>query len=193
MFVLLSACCYISRTLIVLSTFVFLSSITALDAANGTESDIDSLITGAIEGRETGLPIPRFVSLKAKRTNMRVGPSLDHRISWVFVRPGVPVEVLEEFEVWRRIRDAEGQDGWVHHAMLSSKRTAIIDPERKGRYVLVYKLPQDNSQKTAKLASGVFSNLMSCEDDWCRIRGQNYQGWVKSGTLWGVYPGEPIR
>lgn len=158
-----------------------------------SEPDIDSLITGAIEGKETGLPLPRFVSLKAKRTNMRVGPSFDHRISWVYVKSGVPVEVVQEFEVWRLIRDAEGQEGWVHKALLSAKRIAIIAPWADGAYVHVHDTPLTRSATVAKLQSGVYANIDRCERDWCEVRGRSYSGWVSKSDLYGVYPHEELK
>ena len=157
-------------------------------------SGIDRLIAGAIQGKETGLPLPRFVSLKAKRTNMRVGPSFDHRISWVFVKPGVPVEVIQEFDVWRLIRDADDQEGWVHKSLLSSNRVAIVAPWSRGEsYVNVHKNPLRNAAKTAKLQSGVYAEIVSCEGSWCELEGRNYAGWVPAAELYGVYPGEKVK
>src|SRR5262249_12035580 len=82
-------------------------------------------------GAGGGLPIPRFVSLKAGRVNVRAGPTKDHDVAWVYTRSGLPVEVTAEFENWRRIRDWEGAEGWVYHSMLSGKRTAIVSAATK--------------------------------------------------------------
>src|SRR5947209_2486351 len=82
-------------------------------------------------GSATGLPIPRYVSLKSDRVNLREGPSKDHRTSWVFQRAGLPVEITAEFEIWRKIRDSEGAEGWVLHSLLSGRRTALVLPSRK--------------------------------------------------------------
>jgi SH3-like domain-containing protein len=76
----------------------------------------------ASTGKVTGLPVPRYVSLKTDRVNLREGPSKDHRTAWVFQRAGLPVEIVAEFETWRRIRDAEGTEGWVLHSLLSGRR-----------------------------------------------------------------------
>lgn len=84
-------------------------------------------------GPVTGLPVPRFVSLKSDRVNLREGPSKDHRTIWIFQRAGLPVEVTAEFDIWRRIRDSEGSEGWVLHSLLSGRRTAIVAPWKKGR------------------------------------------------------------
>ena len=191
--VLVSKFAYFRFPTIVSSILCALSILIVPAAKAQDASDIDSLIVGAIQGKETGLPLPRFVSLKAKRTNMRVGPSFDHRISWVFVKPGVPVEVIQEFEVWRLIRDSEFQEGWVHKALLSSNRVAIVAPWSKDAYVDMHKAPLRNAAKTAKLQSGVYAEIVNCEDSWCQLEGVNYAGWVPAEQLYGVYPGEKVK
>lgn len=165
----------------------------SISKADGIQGGIDSLITGAIQGKETGLPLPRFVSLKGKRTNMRIGPSFDHRISWVYVKQGVPVEVTEEFEIWRKIRDSDGQEGWVHKALLSYRRAAIVAPWADKDYFPLYRDPAPKAQKTAKLQAGVYSKLEECRNDWCKISGDKFSGWVRIENLWGAYPGEIVK
>ena len=76
----------------------------------------------------SGLPVPRFVSLKAGRVNVRIGPGEDYKIAWVFTRPGLPIEVIQEFANWRRIRDSDGTVGWVFQSLLAGKRTAVVAP-----------------------------------------------------------------
>lgn len=183
----------LTQLIFVLSIFAFLSNDISSTQAGEKSAGIDDLIAGAIQGTDTGLPLPRFVSLKTKRTNMRIGPSLDHRISWVFVKPGVPVEVVQEFEVWRRIRDADGQEGWVHKVMLSYKRKAIVAPWAGEKYFPLHKKPLSESRETAKLQSGVYSDIESCRDEWCQVSGNNYSGWVRKNNLWGVYADESVR
>ena len=84
-------------------------------------------------GTVTGLPLPRFVSLKSDEVNARVGPGADYQIAWVFRRAGLPVEVLGEFENWRQIRDSSGSTGWVNAALTSARRTAVVAPWAKDR------------------------------------------------------------
>lgn len=182
--------------LFVLSLSAFVSFNIQASKADDTKGDIDVLITGAIQGKETGLPLPRFVSLKGNRTNMRVGPSFDHRIAWVYVKKGVPVEVIQEFEIWRKIRDADGQEGWVHKALLSHRRAAIVAPWERSeevKYFPLYKKPTPKASMAAKLEAGVYSKLEECKKEWCKISGFNYSGWVRGENLWGVYPGESIE
>ncbi len=176
-----------------LQILFLLSSQVVLAEENKAKSSIDSLIAGATIGQSTGLTLPRFVSLKGKRTNMRVGPSLDHKIEWVYIKKGLPVEIIEEFEVWRKIRDVDGQEGWVHKALLSSRRNVIIAPQAKGDFFSILRKPKETSSVVAKLEGGVFATVEKCERNWCLIRGNQYKGWLQDKNIWGVYPNEIIK
>ncbi len=88
----------------------------------------------------SGLPLPRFVSLKAEKVNVRRGPSSDHAVAWVFQRKGMPVEIVAEFDNWRRIRDSDGEEGWILQNMLSGRRTAVVAPWRKGQTMALYQV-----------------------------------------------------
>src|SRR5918998_4214385 len=114
------------------------------------------------EGRKgTGLPVPRYVSLKTDRVNLREGPSKDHRTAWVFQRAGLPVEIIAEYETWRRIRDAEGTEGWVLHSLLSGRRTALVMPWARGEGAPVELLDrtEDRGGVVARLQPGVIVNI----------------------------------
>ena len=100
---------------------------------------------GQTVGRVSGLPVPRFVSLKADKTNLREGPSKDHRTTWVYQRAGLPVEITAEFGMWRKVRDSDGTEGWVLHNLLSGRRTAIVAPWKKDSIFTLYIRPGDNS------------------------------------------------
>ncbi|MEM8797284.1 MAG: SH3 domain-containing protein [Pseudomonadota bacterium] len=177
----------------VLSTFPLLSNDISAAYAQDEESAIDNLIAGAIKGSATGLPLPRFVSLKAKRTNLRVGPSFDHRIEWIYVKPGLPVEVIQEFDVWRRIRDLDGQEGWVHRSLLGAGRHAVVAPWQGDAFFAVHEEPDQQSRKRAELEAGVLAEIRHCNGTWCRVRGERYDGYMKAENLWGVYPDEVIE
>ncbi len=139
-------------------------------------------------GQSTGLPIPRYVSLKSDRVNLREGPSKDHRTSWVFQRAGLPVEITAEFENWRRIRDSEGTEGWVLQSLLSGRRTGIVAPWKRGEVIPIYVKPVEGAGLSAKLQSGVQGVLRKCDAQWCRITGEGYDGYIPKVLLWGVYP-----
>ena len=141
-------------------------------------------------GQSTGLPIPRYVSLKSDRVNLREGPSKDHRTSWVFQRAGLPVEITAEFENWRRIRDAEGTEGWVLQSLLSGKRTALVAPWKRGDVFPIFAKPLEGAGVAAKLQSGVLGSIRKCDGTWCRISGDGYDGFIQQTVLWGVYPGD---
>ena len=150
-------------------------------------------ITGSIEATgSTGLPIPRFVSLKAEKVNVRRGPSSDHAVAWVFQRKGMPVEIVAEFENWRRIRDSDGEEGWILQNMLTGKRTAVVAPWRHGAAMPLYSKASTSSALVAKVSAGVVSDVSSCTGEWCAITAGGYAGWIEQAMLWGVYPGEPV-
>jgi SH3-like domain-containing protein len=140
----------------------------------------------------SGLPLPRFVSLKAERVNVRRGPSSDHDVAWVFQRKGLPVEIVAEFENWRRIRDSDGAEGWVYQSMLSGRRTALVAPWRKDDVIPLYSGPKTSDGLVAKVKPGVVGTVEKCTGEWCDITAGGYDGWVEQPMLWGVYPGEEI-
>lgn len=143
-------------------------------------------------GTASGLPVPRYVSLKSDRVNLREGPSKEHRTKWVFQRAGLPVEITAEFETWRRIRDSEGSEGWVLHSLLSGRRTALVAPWKKNETVNLYRKPTEGSELAAKLQTGVIGNVRKCDGNWCRMFGEGFDGFIQQNVLWGVYPGEKV-
>jgi SH3-like domain-containing protein len=148
---------------------------------------------GEAAGTVTGLPVPRFVSLKSDRVNVRGGPNKDQDVRWVYTRAGMPVEITAEFENWRRIRDWEGSEGWVYHSLLSGKRTAVIVPKEKDELVPLYENADVESPVVAKLQSGVLGVLKSCSGTWCRLIGKDFDGWIRQERLWGAYPNEKVE
>ncbi|WP_293572647.1 SH3 domain-containing protein [Phaeobacter sp.] len=137
-------------------------------------------------GQVTNLPLPRFVSMKAAEGNVRRGPSLTHKIDWVFKRRGMPLEITAEYGHWRRVRDRDGAGGWVHYALLSGARTVLVEEDM----LTVHAHPNPNAPVTAAFEMGVVARLGSCERDWCSISAGGYRGWAPKGKLWGVKPDE---
>ena len=144
-------------------------------------------------GSVTGLPLPRYVSLKSDRVNLREGPSKDHRAAWLFQRAGLPVEITAEFDTWRKIRDSEGSEGWVLHSLLSGRRTVIVTPWKKGEITALHAKPADNSETVANLQAGVIANVKRCDRGWCRVYGKGYDGFIPQKSVWGVYPDEKVE
>jgi SH3-like domain-containing protein len=150
--------------------------------------------------RGTGLPVPRYVSLKSDRVNLREGPSKDHRTAWVFQRAGLPVEIIAEYETWRRIRDSEGTEGWVLHSLLSGRRTALVMPWAKGGVPPIPLLdrPDDHGETVARLEPSVIAHVRDCNGTWCRVvivmdGARDVDGYIRQERLWGVYPNEKVE
>ncbi len=137
-------------------------------------------------GPVTNLPLPRFVSMKASEANVRRGPSLTHRIDWVFKRRGMPLEVTAEFGHWRRVRDHDNAGGWVHYTLISGVRTALVEEDM----LTVHARPDTTSPVTAAFELGVVARLGDCTIDWCEISAGGYSGWAPKTKIWGVRPDE---
>jgi len=126
----------------------------------------------------SGLPLPRYVSLKSDHVNVRAGPTKDNDVAWVYTRSGLPVEITAEFENWRRVRDSEGAEGWVYHSLLSGRRTAVITMKTKDELAPLY----DRVAQVKKCAAG-----------WCHVVGNGFDGWIEQQRLWGVYADEKVE
>lgn len=158
----------------------------AVVLAGTAVSQAQSVRTGA-----SGLPVPRFVSLKSDAVNVRRGPSREQDVVWRYVRSGLPVEITQEFENWRRIRDFEGGEGWVFHSLLSGTRTALVAPWDKSKTPIPIRAGADETAaKTADLEPGVQAVVKECDGKWCRLAGKGFAGWIPQPQLWGVYPDE---
>jgi SH3-like domain-containing protein len=144
-------------------------------------------------GPVTKLPLPRFASLKTDRVNLREGPSKDHATKWVYERAGLPVEITAEFEIWRKVRDSEGVEGWVLHSLLSGRRTALVTPNKKGENSKLFARASASADLAATLQSGVIVNIRNCDGAWCLIDGDGFKGYIEQEKLWGVYPDERIQ
>lgn len=165
-------------------------AVTALLCSDAARA-IDATSTGAA----SGLPVPRFVSLKSDRVNVRGGPTKDHDVAWIFTRSGLPVEVTAESDNWRRIRDWEGSEGWVYHSLLSGRRTVLVSAKAKNKNELLplYDSADPKATVVAKLEPGVVGTVKKCSDGWCRVVGNGFDGYIQQERLWGVYPNEKVE
>ncbi|NJM30971.1 MAG: SH3 domain-containing protein [Rhizobiales bacterium] len=161
-------------------------------AGQDTPGNTTASIEPAGNTGPSGLPLPRFVSLKAEKVNVRRGPSSDHPVAWVFQRKGMPVEIVAEFENWRRIRDSEGEEGWILQSMLTGKRTAIVAPWRGHKTTPMHSAPNKDASLSAMLTGGVMGEVGHCDGKWCKLSTGGYEGFVEQAGLWGVYPGELV-
>ena len=137
-------------------------------------------------GPVTNLPLPRYVSMKASEGNVRRGPSLTHRIDWVFKRRGMPLQITAEFGHWRRVRDQDGAGGWVHYALLSGVRTVLVQEDM----LTLHAQPDERTAVTAALEYGVVARLGTCSLTWCNVSVGGFDGWAPKDKLWGVMPDE---
>src|SRR6201988_2635055 len=141
----------------------------------------------------SGLPIPRYVSLKSDHVNVRAGPTKDNDVAWVYTRSGLPVEITAEYENWRRVRDSEGAEGWVYHSLLSGRRTAVITMKSKDGLAALYESADPSSAVTARLQPGVVAQVRQCASSWCHVAGNGFDGWIEQQRLWGVYADEKVN
>jgi SH3-like domain-containing protein len=130
----------------------------------------------------SGLPVPRYVSLKSDRVNVRIGPTKDNDVAWIYTRAGLPVEITAEYENWRRVRDSEGAEGWVYHSLLSGRRTAVVSMKHKADLATLYDSADLSSAIAAHLQAGVLA----------QVSGNGFDGWIEQQRLWGVYSDEKI-
>ena len=137
----------------------------------------------------TGLPVPRFVTLRSDEVNVRTGPGTRYPVEWVFLRKDIPVEITAEFDTWRRIRDWEGAEGWVHQSMLSGRRAVVVTGEVRS----LRRSPAVGTPSVARVEPGVVGRLNRCRGPWCEVDVQGYEGWLERGEFWGVYPEEVVE
>lgn len=132
------------------------------------------------------LPVPRFVTLGADEVNLRTGPGIRYPIRLVIRKEGLPVEIIREFDVWRQVRDIDGDEGWVHKSMLSGRRAVVV----QGQTQTLLKDREPSARPVVKLEPGVIGSLQKCRADWCEVKIASYDGWLSRAAIWGVYADE---
>lgn len=147
-----------------------------------TAADASTLETPQNVGPITNLKLPRFVSLKGSNGNARRGPSLSHRVDWVFKHAGMPLRVTAEFGNWRRIEDRDGAGGWVHYILLSGVRTVVFNDDKTP----IHGRPDANTATIATAQAGAIAKLGKCSIDWCEVTADRVDGWVPKTAIWGV-------
>ena len=146
-------------------------------------------VTTANVMAQTGLPLPRFVSLKSDKVNLRYGPGDRYPIQWELVYRNMPVEIIDEFKNWRKVREWLGSVGWVHKSLLSGQRWVII---KEGLQTL-RRSDKLEAPKIAKIQKKVIGRLKKCTISWCKIDFSGQTGWMQHSQIWGVYPGEIFK
>ncbi len=140
-------------------------------------------------GRVTKLPLPRFVSLKGKQTYMRSGPGKDYALLWIYQKKGLPVEIIDEYEQWRRIRDLDGSEGWIHQSVLSGRRMVVT---LEGTHN-VYQESDRDSDVVAMVDGNTIANLEKCTDYYCFVSHEKFSGWITKDVLYGIYDEEKMN
>lgn len=149
--------------------------------------------SAAVPGfRDTTLPLPRFAALQGDKTYVRAGPGLRYPIKWIFRKEGLPVEIVQEFDSWRKIRDYEGGEGWVHQSLLSGARTVMVRAD-EGTLVPLRNGAGDIEKMIARMEPNVVARLETCVVGWCRVEVDGYKGWVARNFLWGIYEDEEFN
>ncbi len=136
----------------------------------------------------SGHPLPRFVSLRSNKVNVRRGPGTEYPIVWQFQRRGLPLEIIAEYKLWRHIRDYEGAQGWIHASLLRGQRAVILKVTPKIQPLR--SAPNKDARMLALLQAGVIAELEGCNQDWCEINLDHHDGWLPRDVLWGLYPFE---
>lgn len=154
-------------------------------------------------GGVTGLPIPRFVSLKSSETNLRKGPNYKFPVNWIYKQKGYPMQLIAEFENWRKLRDEDGSEGWVHENLISGIRHLYIARNNykiKNEFysaqkseLILFKYPDETSYPIARMQIGTLGKLKNCQKEWCKIKIANFSGWVLKQNTWGVLNDEIIK
>ncbi len=157
-----------------------------LTAADTPASPLEGKDVPDAKAGTSGLPVPRYVSLGAQEVNMRTGPGTRYPVKWIYNRKTYPVKVEAEFDIWRKIRDRDGEHGWVHGSLLSGRRTVIIAGDPALHMQTLYDKPHPASQAVLRAEDGVIADLLECQPDWCRVRIDGKKGWVIRDGLWGL-------
>jgi SH3-like domain-containing protein len=141
-------------------------------------------------GEETGLEIPRFVSFRSGEVYMRSGPGTRYPVRWIYKRKNFPVEIIQEFDTWRKVRDHEGAEGWVHQSLITGRRYALINA---GHNIEAFRDDDIDARVTMRLEPEVIAKISECNENWCALTHSGYNGWVEKKYLWGVYDQERIN
>lgn len=181
---------FASLRLILSATMLGMLTLTPVATAQNAAAPAQTVTLGP-----SGLPLPRFVSLKSARVNSRVGPGVNYSVDWMYTKAGLPMEIVQEYDTWRRVRDADGSEGWVSQALLSGKRTAIIAPWQRGKdtRINLVKSAAKDASVVAMVEPGAIGTIKSCDGQWCEMSLGGHTGWISQSLVWGAYPGEKIN
>ncbi len=147
------------------------------------------VVVPALAVAQSGAPLPRFAALRADEVNLRAGPGTEYPVEWVFMRRALPIEITAEYGQWRKIRDYDGSEGWVHKSLLTGRRSLLVTGEVR----TLRDDPALEAPATARAEPGVIGRLLACDGGWCEIDVAGHKGWLPIAHLWGVYDGEVVE
>ncbi len=176
-----------------ITVFALLAGLALLPVTAGhvfAQSAIDEM-----RPKGSGLPVPRFVSLKSGKVNSRIGPGVNYPVDWLYLKSGLPMEIIQEFDNWRRVRDSDGAEGWINQSLLSGRRTAIAAPWQRGKETSIDLLsePSKAASKVAIVQPGAVGTIKQCNGEWCEMTFAGHTGWLNQKLVWGAYPGETVK
>ena len=145
----------------------------------------------SVSAEVTSLPLPRFVSLRADQVNLRTGPGVQYPVEWVYQRENLPVEIIAEYRTWRKIRDWQSTQGWVHQSMLSGRRTVIVTGKRRS----LRSSADAKSPRVAEIEATAIADLDNCPSGggWCLVEAESHKGWLRKVEFWGAYRDEVFK
>lgn len=140
--------------------------------------------------RDTNLRLPRWASLQGEKTYVRAGPGLKYPIKWIFKKQALPVEIVQEFDSWRKIRDYEGDEGWVHQTLLTGARSVMV---RADGLVSMREAERADARLVARVEPAVVARVERCTPAWCKVSVDGFRGWIERNSLWGIYEEEILN
>ena len=187
--------CFSPRRLVFAMLAGLASAPLALTPGDALAAPDDAPAAQDVRRGPSGLPLPRFVSLKSGKVNSRIGPGVNYAVDWMYLKSGLPMEIIQEYDNWRRVRDPDGAEGWVNQSLLSGRRTAIAAPWQKGKDVTINLMarPEENARVVAMLQPGVLGTIRNCDGKWCEMTFGGRTGWISQSQVWGAYPGELVK
>ena len=150
----------------------------------------------------SGLPLPRFATTRSQPINVRVGPGTRYEVAWVYVKAGIPIEIIQEFDTWRKIRDFEGEEGWIHQNLLSGRRAGHVNVTGANGQIALRAKPEEQADVRAWLGENYSVEIEQCDGTWCAVRvksepedasSKTYAGFLPQTALWGVYAQETFK
>ena len=138
----------------------------------------------ANKGPVTNLDMPRFVSLKSNDVNLRVGPSVNYPIELKYTQNNLPVEIIDEFDVWRKIKDSENNIGWLHKSLIKGERY-ILTGYKNEKEINLYNRP--NGKIIGVIKKNNILDLKMCIINWCKVSQNKIKGWLLKKNIWGVH------